>query len=225
MFDSIAPAYDFMNTAMTFGLHRYWRRVALRRIRSAIDGRRVLDIATGTADLPLYILRHYAPRAVCGADLSSGMLAIARRKAIRLPEDQRKRLTLREADCLNLPFADASFDTITVAYGVRNFERLAQGYAEMYRVLAPGGTLCVIELAEPSFPATRALYRLYARTLIPLVGRIISGDSRAYTYLPQSIAAAPQRDAMTALMTRAGFRSATWRTLTLGVVAIYTATK
>ena len=225
MFDSIAPAYDFMNTAMTFGLHRYWRRVALRRIRTAIDGRRVLDIATGTGDLPLYILRHYSPDAVCGADLSSGMLAVARRKAERLPEALRNRLTLQEADCLDLPFADESFDTITVAYGVRNFERLAQGYAEMYRVLAPGGTLCVIELAEPANPIVRALYRVYARTLIPFVGRMISGDSRAYTYLPQSIAAAPQRDAMTALMTRAGFRSATWRTLTLGVVAIYIATK
>lgn len=224
MFDSIAPAYDLMNTAMTFGMHRIWRRRALKRISGALRGN-VLDVATGTGDLAFFMRRHYGSRAVTGIDLSAGMLAVARRKLARLPEPERNAITFMEADCLSLPFADNSFDAVTVAYGVRNFERLLQGLKEMQRVMRPGGRICIIELSEPRMPHLKAMYRLYARHVIPTVGRLVSGDSSAYTYLPLSIAAAPQRDAMKELMQQAGLRDASWRTMTFGSVCVYTATK
>lgn len=224
MFDSIAPAYDLMNTAMTFGMHRIWRRRALRRVAGALCGK-VLDVATGTGDLAFFLRRHYGSRSITGIDLSAGMLAVARRKLAMLPEPDRNAISFMEADCLALPFADNSFDAVTVAYGVRNFERLLQGIREMQRVLRPGGSICIIELSEPRMPHLRMMYRLYARHVIPAVGRMVSGDCSAYTYLPMSIAAAPQREAMTKLMRQAGLRDTAWRTMTFGSVCVYTAVK
>ena len=232
MFDSIAPAYDFMNTAMTFGLHRRWRSKALSALQSLLgrtrpDGRdlRLLDIATGTGDVAFDLARRFPYAKITGADLSAGMLDVARRKLAAAPPQVRGRIDFEQADCLALPYPDATFDAITVAYGVRNFQRLAEGYAEMHRVLRPGGMLCVIELSAPEPGLTKALYNVYSRHLIPAVGRLVSGDSRAYSYLPESIAAAPQRDAMTAIMTRAGFDRASWRSLTFGAVCVYLARK
>lgn len=225
MFDSIAPAYDLMNTAMTFGLHRYWRNRALDLV-AARRPQSVLDVATGTGDVAFHLFDRCHPGHIVGLDLSEGMLSIARRKlaADKDPEKQQV-MEFVQGDSLNLPFADGEFDAVTVAYGVRNFERLEEGLREMARVLRPGGLLCVIELSEPRNPLTHAMYRLYSRRLIPLVGRMVSGDSRAYTYLPESIAAAPQRDDLTALMARAGLRNPEWKSLTFGAVTIYTAEK
>lgn len=224
MFDSIAGAYDFMNTAMTFGLHRWWRNRALSRLRG-VPHADILDVATGTGDVAFALSRRLAPRSVVGVDLSAGMLEVARRRLAEQPEEVRRRITFEQGDSLHLRFADASFDAVTVAYGVRNFEHLEEGLREMARVLRPGGTLCVVELSVPRNPLVRAGYNLYAKGIIPMVGRMVSGDSRAYTYLPESIARTPQRGEMTALMTRAGLSDASWRSLTLGVVTIYTATK
>lgn len=224
MFDSIAPAYDFMNFAMTFGLHRYWRDKALSTLKK-VPHDSILDVATGTGDVAFRLYDTLHPRRIDGIDLSSGMLAVARRKLAGKPQAEQQAITFREADCLHLPYPDGEFDIVTVAYGVRNFERLSAGYAEMLRVLRPGGTLCVIELSTPQGTVTRPLYNFYSRRLIPLAGRLVSGDSRAYTYLPESIAACPQRDAMTALMAEAGFSDPRWRSLTFGAVTIYTAIK
>lgn len=222
MFDSIAPAYDLMNTAMTFGLHRYWRNRALAMVGND-HPRRVLDVATGTGDVAFHLYRRFRPERMVGLDLSEGMLAIARRKLAASDDDEmRRRMEFVQGDSLALPFGDGEFDAVTVAYGVRNFERLEDGLREMARVLRPGGLLCIIELSEPRNPLTHAMYRLYSRRLIPLVGRMVSGDSRAYTYLPESIAAAPQRDDMTGLMKRAGLTDCRWRSLTFGAVTIYT---
>lgn len=223
MFDSIAPAYDLMNTLMTFGLHRVWLKGALRRVAPALRGSRVLDIATGTGDVALRMAHHCGVSSVVGVDLSEGMLVVARRKLeARLTEVP---VSFVCADSLALPMAEGEFDVITVAYGVRNFNRLAEGYAEMLRVLRPGGTLCVIELCEPSNPLMRWGYKLYSRHIIPLVGRLVSGDGRAYTYLPESIAACPQRREMTALMAAAGFEQCDYHTFFPGTVAVYTARK
>lgn len=232
MFDSIAPAYDFMNTAMTGGLHRWWRNRALSMALRQLDvsAHNVLDIACGTGDVA-FRLHELLPEArITGLDLSPGMLKIAREKLARLSPSPTGRdgeglISFVEGDSLNLQYPDNIFDLITVAYGVRNFERLQDGYAEMYRVLRPGGLLCVIELSEPSNRVIRSLYRLYSRNIIPMIGRMVSKDPRAYTYLPESIAACPQRDAMTSLMSAAGFSSSSFRSLTLGVVTIYLAIK
>lgn len=225
MFDSIAPAYDFMNTAMTFGLHRYWRNRALREaLRGNPSPSDILDVATGTGDVALRLLELCPQANITGIDLSEGMLGVARKKKEALGP-KASRMSFMQGDSLNLPFADDSFDLITVAYGVRNFENLRQGLSEMRRVLRPGGTLCIIELSCPASPMTRSLYNIYSRHLIPAIGKMVSGDSRAYSYLPESIAAAPQRDALTAIMTLAGLDKARWKSLTFGAVTFYIATK
>jgi len=236
MFDSIAPAYDFMNTAMTFGLHRLWRDIALcaagRRLGKREGGEerekggigRILDVATGTGDLAFRLAKRYPEAHVTGIDLSHGMLGIAERKLAGIPA-LKGRVDFEQGDSLALRFADNSFDLVTVAYGVRNFEHLRQGIAEMARVLRPGGVLCVIELSCPANPVMLAGYNFYSRRVIPAVGRMVSGDSRAYSYLPESIAAAPQRADMTAIMEECGLRDAEWHSLTFGVVTYYLATK
>lgn len=218
MFNSIAPAYDFMNRAMTLGIDRSWRRKAVEMVESH-SPRRILDVATGTADFAIQLAKAIPQSEINGIDLSEQMLAVGRKKVN--VAHLNKRLTLQKADCLNLPFADGSFDAITVAFGVRNFEHLDLGYAEMARVLRPGGLLCVVELAVPTSPIIRPFYNLYTRTIIPTLGRIVSSDSSAYTYLPQSIAAMPGGDRMLRLMQDAGFTHCSLRKLTFGVCAIY----
>lgn len=228
MFDSIAPAYDFMNTAMTLGLHRHWRNRALdaavRRLehRQVID---ILDIATGTGDVAFVLNRRFPDARVIGVDLSAGMLKIAENKLRNASPSAQHHVSFEQGDSLALRFADRTFDLITVAYGVRNFEHLDLGLREMTRVLRPGGILCIIELSCPVNPVTLAGYRLYTRHIIPTLGRMVSGDSRAYSYLPESIAAAPQRDRLTAMMRDAGLSECSWKSLTMGVITYYIATK
>ena len=225
MFDSIAPAYDFMNTAMTFGLHRRWRTIALRAAIKALPAppAKILDVATGTGDVAFKLHSLLPGAKITGIDLSTGMLDVARRKLESLPATERGKIAFGKADCLDLPYHDREFDLITVAYGVRNFENLLQGLREMRRVLRPGGILCIIELSCPEGKLTGLGYRIYSRRLIPAVGRMVSGDSRAYTYLPESIAAAPQREAMADLLRKAGFSDITYRSLTFGAVTYYIA--
>ena len=221
MFDAIAPAYDFMNRAMTLGIDRWWRRVAVRRVARAVPPRAVLlDVATGTGDFALQLWRMVKPAALTGIDLSEGMLAVARQKAGGIDG-----ITFQRADCLALPFDDHTFDAVTAAFGVRNFEHLDRGYAEMARVLRPGGMLCVVELSVPQNRVVRWFYNLYTRHFIPWLGGLRSGDRAAYRYLPASIEAVPQGRQMLALMESAGLAGAAYRRLTLGTCTIYTAMK
>lgn len=222
MFDNIAPAYDFMNSAMTMGIHRLWRRKALLML-SRVTHDDILDVATGTGDLAIAMARKLDPLAVTGVDLSAGMVEIGRRKVHDLSLSDT--VSLGIGDCLMLPFTDSSFDVVTCAYGVRNFADLLGGYREMYRVLRPGGIALIIELSTPRGALTSPLYRLYTRHIIPTMGRLFSGDSRAYRYLPESIEAVPQGEEMTALMRQAGFTEARAESLTFGVCTIYTARK
>ena len=222
MFDSIAPAYDFMNRAMTFGIDRLWRRKAVKQLEHIPHGK-VLDIATGTGDLAILIAEKLGGAEVKGVDLSEGMVGIGRRKVDE--SGLSSRVSLEIADCLELPFADGSFDCITCAYGVRNFQNLLAGYREMCRVLRPGGKVVILELSVPVSPLVKPFYRLYTRAVIPAVGRMVSKDVRAYSYLPESIAAVPQRGAMTAIMEQAGFHDAAFKSLTFGTCTLYTALK
>lgn len=218
MFDSIAPAYDFMNRAMTLGIDKSWRRLGVELAAGKHPGR-ILDVATGTGDLAIALAKRIPDAHITGIDLSEGMLTEGRRKVKECGFE--KRITLEYADCLDLPFPDASFDVITVAFGVRNFEHLDKGYAEMHRVLRPGGTLIVLELSVPTSKILRPLYQIYTRGVIPFMGRMVSRDSRAYTYLPESIAAVPRGEHMLNLMREAGFRKAVYRPLTFGVCTLY----
>lgn len=222
MFDSIAPAYDFMNRAMTFGIDRIWRRKAVDLLRHEPHGE-ILDIATGTGDLAILMARCLNPCRVTGVDLSEGMVEIGLRKVAEQRLEQC--VSLGIADCLALPFANGSFDSVTCAYGVRNFQDLGAGYREMLRVLRPGGRIVILELSTPASAFVRPFYRLYTRGIIPAVGRLVSKDVRAYSYLPESIAAVPQRERMCALMAEAGFTGARFIPMTFGTCCIYTATK
>lgn len=226
MFDNIAPAYDFMNRAMTLGIDKMWRRKAVKMIRSRLANCQApafLDVATGTGDLAILLADKFQSASVTGIDLSESMVKIGCDKVAA--RSLQHRVSLGIGDCLDLEFADNTFDCVTVAYGVRNFEHLEQGYREMLRVLRPGGMLCVIELSTPTSPLVKPFYSLYTRHLIPLAGKAVSKDVRAYEYLPESIAAVPQGESMARLIASAGFVDPRYRPLTLGVCTIYTAVK
>lgn len=218
MFDSIAPAYDFMNRAMTFGIDRIWRRIAVKKLRRYYP-KSILDVATGTGDLAMLLYRKLSPDTVRGIDLSEKMLAIAKEKAAKARVADK--ITFEKGDCLNLKYDNLSFEAVTVAYGVRNFEHLDKGYAEMYRVLDDDGVICVIELSTPTNRIIRKLYDIYANRLIPFAGKLISKDTRAYSYLPESIAAVAQGEEMLAIMERAGFTNCRFFPLTFGTCTIY----
>ena len=222
MFDAIAPAYDFMNRAMTLGIDIWWRRLAVKRLKR-LKPKTILDVATGTGDFAVQLNDALHPQHITGIDLSQGMLDEARRK-IRA-KGLEKDITFMQDDCMALHMDDASVDAVTVAFGVRNFEHLQQGYQEMARVLKPGGMLCVLELSTPTNPVIRWFYNLYTLHIIPWLGSLKSGDKSAYRYLPQSIAAVPQGDDMLQLMRNAGLHDTCYRRLTLGVCTIYTAIK
>ena len=222
MFDAIAPAYDFMNRAMTLGIDIWWRRLAVKRLKR-ITPAHILDVATGTGDFAIQLHDSLHPQHITGIDLSPGMLAEAQRKVKE--KGLQEVISFEEGDCMALPMQDNTFDAVTVAFGVRNFEHLQQGYQEMARVLRPGGMLCVLELSTPTNKLIRWFYDLYTLHIIPAIGSIKSGDKSAYRYLPNSIAAVPQGDDMLQLMRNAGLKEATFSRLTLGVCTIYTAVK
>lgn len=222
MFDSIAPAYDFMNRCMTMGIDKLWRRKAVRLVAKT-HPQQLLDVATGTGDLAIQLCRSIGAKKIVGIDLSNGMLEIGRRKVAEKGLDGG--IELQQGDCLDLQFADGSFDAVTVAYGVRNFEHLEQGYAEMYRVLAPGGMLCVVELSTPTNPLIKFFYDIYTRRIIPFIGRSKSKDARAYSYLPESIAAVPQGESMLQIMRRVGFTDCRAISMTFGTCSIYIGVK
>ena len=221
MFDAIAPAYDFMNRAMTMGVDKLWRRRAVKIVAKSAP-RSIIDIATGTGDLAIAMARRIAEAHISGLDLSEGMVAIGRRKVAAAGLEAR--ISMAVGDCCDPSvMPEGAADDVTVAYGIRNFADIAAGYRAMHRMLKPGGMICVVELSTPQGWLTRPLYNFYTRHIIPGVGRLVSHDVRAYSYLPESIAAAPQRRQMLQLMEDAGFSDARYISLTFGTCTIYTA--
>lgn len=222
MFDNIAPAYDLMNRLMTGFLDRYWLRCLVKE-GTAVTPSRIVDLATGTGDVAFALARRLPQASVTGLDLSEGMLDKAREKAAGM--ETARNIRFVQGDCLATGLPENSADVITIAYGVRNFADIAAGYREMMRILRPGGKLCVLELSAPTGKLTGVLYRVYAGKVIPAVGRLLSHDNRAYSYLPESIAAVPSGGAMLSLINDAGFVRARFRRFTFGVCTLYTAYK
>lgn len=222
MFDHIAPAYDRLNHLMSLGIDRRWRRRAINTLRQR-QPQEILDVATGTGDFALQAYQTLRPRRLVGIDLSEGMMQVARHKTRQAGLDEC--ICFCREDCEALSFADASFDAVTVAFGVRNFEHLDKGLAEMCRVLRPNGRLVILELSVPDRFPMKQLYWLYSRLIIPLMGRSISHDNNAYSYLPASIRAFPQGEVMKDIIGRAGFSKVCFRRLTFGVCTLYEATK
>ncbi|MDQ7040916.1 MAG: bifunctional demethylmenaquinone methyltransferase/2-methoxy-6-polyprenyl-1,4-benzoquinol methylase UbiE [Rhodothermus sp.] len=218
MFDAIAPRYDLLNRILSAGIDRRWRRQAVDLI-ALEEPRRVLDVATGTADLAIEVARRLPVERVVGVDIAESMLRIGQEKVARLGLNDR--VVLRKGDAEKLPFSDAQFDAVLVAFGVRNFEDLDRGLQESYRVLKPGGVLVVLEFSHPRIPIIRTLYRWYAHHILPRIGAWLSRDEGAYRYLPKSVEAFPDGPDFLQRMARVGFRDLYWKPLTFGIASLY----
>lgn len=220
MFDKIAFRYDFLNRFLSGGIDIYWRRRAIREVGAGIgsDGA-ILDVATGTADMAIMMARYLHAVRITGVDISNGMLEIGRQKVQRLQLGER--IDLRAGDSESLQFADGSFDAITVAFGVRNFENLEKGLEEMLRVLKPGGRLVVLEFSQPRTPGIRQFYDLYLRLVAPNVGKMVSSSREAYQYLNDSVKAFPEGDAFIRIMDGCGYINTRLRRLSLGICSLY----
>ena len=222
MFDNIAHAYDKLNHTLSMGIDRNWRKKAINMLRP-FRPRRIMDVATGTGDFAILACRELQPDTLTGTDISEGMMEVGREK-VKQAHLSDKISFVRE-DCTCLSFADGSFDAVTVAFGVRNFEDLDKGISEMCRVLSPGGHLVILELSTPDRFPMKQLFTVYSRIVIPLLGKCISKDNSAYTYLPESIHAFPQGEVMQEVIRKAGFSEVSFKRLTFGICTLYMARK
>ena len=232
MFDRIAPTYDKLNHTLSLGIDRRWRRKAVDALGKYLcppphggdrGGPLLLDIATGTGDFAMLLAERIKPQHIIGADISEGMMAIGQEKVKEA--GLQDVISFQKEDCTKLSFPDGSFDAVTSAYGVRNFENLDKGLREMQRVLRPGGHLLIVELTPPPRFPMKQLFWLYAHVMMPLIGRLISHDNSAYTYLPASMEAFPQAEQMEGILREAGFNRVEWKRFTFGISTMYLAEK
>ena len=221
MFNNISKRYDLLNHLLSLGIDIYWRKQAIKLLKPK-QPKLMLDIATGTADFAIEALK-LNPDKVIGVDISEGMLDMGRKKLTRRGLDDRIELQLGDSE--RLPFEDNKFDAIIVAFGVRNFEHLEQGLADMYRVLKPGGTTVILEFSKPTKFPFKQLYNFYFKNILPLIGKIISQDQSAYTYLPESVQAFPDGNAFLEAMEEVGYNQTQCKTLTFGISSIYVGQK
>lgn len=222
MFDNIAPAYDNLNHLLSLGFDKSWRRKAIDLLKP-YRPMHIMDIATGTGDFAIQACRILKPEKITGTDISEGMMNVGREKVKNAGLD--KQISFAKEDCTSLSFPDNRFDAVTVAFGVRNFENLDKGLVEMHRVLTTGGHLVILELSEPQTFPMKQLYAIYSKAVIPTIGKLLSKDNSAYTYLPQSIKLFPQGDAMRQILYKAGFSDVILKKLTSGICTLYFATK
>lgn len=222
MFDSIAENYDTLNHTLSMGIDKGWRKKGINMLKK-IQPKNILDIATGTGDLAIQAYSILKPESILGIDISEGMMDVGRQKVANAGLSDK--IDFKKEDCLALTLADNSFDAAMVAFGVRNFEDLDQGLREIYRVLKPGGELMILELSTPQHFPMKQGYWLYSRLFIPTVGRLISKDRTAYSYLPKSIEAFIQGKDMVSTLKKNGFSNAICKTYTFGVCSMYLATK
>lgn len=221
MFDTISGNYDGLNRVISFGIDIKWRKKVLKLV-SAKNPERILDIATGTGDLAILMAQTNA-KEITGADISEGMLEVGRKKVAEKGLDSR--ITLVYGDSESLPFADSHFDAITVAFGVRNFETLEKGLAEILRVLKPGGIFVILETSVPTkFPFKQG-YKFYTKFILPLIGRLFSKDRSAYAYLSESASVFPHGEALNNILRKIGFIEVKNMPQTFGVATIYSASK
>ena len=222
MFDKIAWRYDFLNHFCSLNIDKIWRHKTVNELRGKpLD--HVLDVATGTADLAIVIQKRLQPGQLTGVDISEGMLAIGRRKIEK--KGLKQQINLQYGDSEALPFNNHTFDAVTVAFGVRNFERLEKGLGEMFRVLKNNGKLVVLEFSIPGNRVFRRIFHFYFFRILPFVGRIVSKDAQAYSYLPNSVQSFPYGAKFKEKMEYCGFENIKIRPLTFGIASIYTGTK
>jgi len=221
MFDNISGNYDFLNHFLSLGIDTWWRKKAIGQLK-AVHPKLILDVATGTGDFAVEALR-LNPDKIIGIDISEGMLEMGRKKMVKRGLDSK--IELRSGDSEKLAFEENKFDAIIVAFGVRNFENLEKGLSEMLRVLKPGGKVVVLEFSKPTVFPFRQLYHFYFRFVLPKIGRWVSRDSSAYTYLPESVQAFPDGKEFLGILSRLGFKNTAWTPLTFGISSLYTGIK
>lgn len=221
MFDQISHRYDLLNHLLSVNIDKAWRNKAIKMLK-AFQPKTILDIATGTADFAIAAGK-LNPEKITGIDLSEGMLRIGRQKVEK--KGLSNLIELRKADSEALPFENHSFDAAVVGFGVRNFENLEKGLAEIFRVLRPGGVFVVLEFSLPKNKVFRSLYFFYFLKVLPWLGRLISKNSRAYTYLPESVREFPDGENFARILEKAGFEKCRWVPQTMGIATIYQAQK
>ena len=218
MFDNIAPYYDFLNHFLSLGIDRIWRKKAIKAIKHP-DLRVLLDIATGTGDFAIEAVKQMPDLKVIGIDISNEMLEIGNRKMLK--KGLENSIELHYGDSENIDYEDNSFDALTVAFGVRNFANTEKGLREMLRVLKPGAKACILEFTKPRTFPFKQLYNFYFKYVLPLIGRITSKDKRAYAYLYESVQAFPDNRNFIQLLEECGYRRTTFKSLSLGICAVY----
>ena len=222
LFDNIAPEYDKLNHILSLNIDKGWRKKAVRNLVDTQEPLKVLDVACGTADFTIEIAQKVAKGSeVIGVDISEGMMAVGREKIKKAGVSAE----LLVADCEDLPYADNTFDRISVGFGVRNFEHLELGLSQMCRVLTPGGKLVILELSVPSNAFVRWCYKLYFLKILPAIGGMISGNRGAYEYLPASVLRFPGPEKFIPMLKSAGFAQVDHTSLTLGICRMYVAKK
>ena len=221
MFNNIAPKYDFLNQLLSMGIHKGWRRKAIRLLEN-IKPKNILDIATGTGDFAIEAMK-LNPDKIIGVDISEGMLKIGVEKINKL--GLQNKIELKLGDSESLPFSDNSFDAITVGFGVRNFENLEKGINDIYRVLNPKGMIAILEFSKPRKFPIKQFYSFYFKVITPAIGKLFSKDSSAYSYLPESVNAFPDGETFLAVLKKAGFKETKAIPVTFGIASIYIAKK
>ena len=222
MFNHIAPTYDRLNHSLSLGIDRRWRSKAIDALKPFAP-QTILDIATGTGDFAILAAQRLDPDRIIGVDISDGMMEVARTKVKEAGMDNV--IFFMKDDATALSFDNETFDAVTIAYGARNFDNLEAGLTEMCRVLVTGGHLMLVELTTPPRFPMKQLFGFYAHTVMPFIGRLISHDDSAYTYLPQSMAAFPQAEQLVPLLRHCGFSKVEFKRFTFGLSTMYLATK
>ncbi len=221
MFDNISAKYDFLNHILSLNIDKGWRRKVVKMAATG-NPKTILDVATGTADLAIALTKAH-PDKITGIDISRGMLDVGQKKIEAKGLSQI--ITLEQADSEDLPFEDNTFDIVTVAFGVRNFENLEKGISEIRRVLKPSGRILVLEFSQPTGFPFKQVYKFYFKNILPTLGKLVSKDNSAYTYLPESVNAFPYGKPFTDVLEKVGFTKTSFKPVTFGVATIYEGTK
>lgn len=222
MFDNIAHAYDRLNHTLSLGIDRSWRRKAIAGLKP-YRPQQIMDVATGTGDFAILAYRMLQPESIIGTDISEGMMNVGRNKVEK--EGLSDKIAFCKEDSSSFSFKDETFDSVTVAFGIRNFENLDKCLTEMCRVLKKDGHLVILELTTPDKFPMKQLFAIYSKIVIPVIGKLFSKDNSAYKYLPETIKAFPQGEVMKGVISRAGFSKVNFKRLTFGICTLYTATK
>ncbi len=221
MFDNIANRYDLLNSILSLGIHKGWRKKCVSLLKEK-NPKNILDVATGTGDFAIECVK-LSPAKITGIDISDGMLKVGREKIQKL--NLENLITLENGNAETVPFPDNSFDAIVVGFGVRNFQDLEKGLRNLHRMLKPGGELVVLEFSYPTNPLVKGGYNFYFSYITPVIGKIFSKDTRAYSYLTESVKAFPNNEKFVGVLNQVGFKSTSFKPLSFGIAAIYRGTK